>query len=103
MAQKNYGRYDTHKLREVFNSNHPELSVSRQCELLGIPLSTHYYKPTPGRELTQDVMAKINALYLEDLCSGSRGMVDYLAREDIPISRDRVRNLMRRMGLWVIY
>jgi len=25
-------------------------------------------------------------------------MVDYLAREGIPISRDRVRNLMRRMG-----
>jgi putative transposase len=30
-------------------------------------------------------------------------MVDYLAREGIPISRDRVRNLMRRMGLRAIY
>jgi len=29
-------------------------------------------------------------------------MVDYLAREGIPISRDRVRNLMRRMGLRAI-
>ncbi|MFM7550763.1 MAG: hypothetical protein ACKO8I_18270, partial [Cyanobacteriota bacterium] len=26
-------------------------------------------------------------------------MVDYLAREGIPISRDRVRNLLCRMGL----
>ncbi|MDB4345377.1 hypothetical protein OAA28_00355 [bacterium] len=26
-------------------------------------------------------------------------MVEYLAREGIPIGRDRVRNLMRRMGL----
>ena len=42
-------------------------------------------------------------LYLEDPCSGSRRMVDYLAREGIPISRDRVRNLMRRMGLRAIY
>jgi putative transposase len=30
-------------------------------------------------------------------------MVDYLAREGIPISRDRARNLMRRMGLRAIY
>jgi putative transposase len=30
-------------------------------------------------------------------------MVDYLARDEIPISRDRVRNLMRRMGLRAIY
>ena len=48
-------------------------------------------------------MARINALYLEDPCSGSRRIVDYLVREGIPISRDRVRNLMRRMVFRVIY
>ena len=48
-------------------------------------------------------MARIDALYLEDPCSGSRWMVDYLARDGIPISRDRVQNLMRRMGLRAIY
>jgi putative transposase len=48
-------------------------------------------------------MARIDALYLEDPCSGSRRMVHYLAAEGIPISRDRVRNLMRRMGLRAIY
>jgi putative transposase len=48
-------------------------------------------------------MARIDALYLEDPCSGSRRIVDYLARDGIPISRDRVRNLMRRMGLRAIY
>ncbi len=49
------------------------------------------------------IMARIDALYLEDPCSGSRRMVGYLARDGIPTSRDRVRNLMRRMGLWAIY
>ena len=48
-------------------------------------------------------MARIDALYLEDPCSESRRIVDYLAREGIPISRDRVRNLIRRMGLRAIY
>ena len=55
------------------------------------------------RESTLRIMARIDALYLEDPCSGSRRMVDYLARDGIPISRDRVRNLMRRMGLRAIY
>jgi hypothetical protein len=55
------------------------------------------------RESTLRIMARIDALYLEDPCSGSRRMVDYLAREGIPISRDRARNLMRRMGLRAIY
>ena len=40
---------------------------------------------------------------LEGPCSGSRRVVTYLAGEGIPISHDRVRNLMRRMGLRAIY
>jgi putative transposase len=57
----------------------------------------------PVRESTLRIMARIDALYLEDPCSGSRRMLDYLAREGIPISRDRARNLMRRKGLRAIY
>jgi putative transposase len=68
-----------------------------------LPRSTLYYRPTPERDSTLRIMARIDELYLEDPCSGSRRMVDYLAREGIPISRDRVRNLMRRMGLRAIY
>ena len=37
------------------------------------------------RESTLRIMARIDALYLEDPCSGSRRMVEYLAREGIPI------------------
>ena len=94
---------DTRELRRLVVYDHPELSVSRQCALLGLPRSTLYYQPTPVRESTLRIMARIDALYLEDPCSGSRRMVDYLAREGIPISRDRVRNLMRSMGLRAIY
>ena len=51
---------------------------------------------------TLPIMARIDALYMEDPCSGSHRLVKYLAREGIPISRDRVRNLMRRVGLKAI-
>ena len=95
--------FDAHALRKLVDPDHPELSISCQCALLGLPQSTHYYRPTPVRESTLRIMARIDAHYLEDPCSGSRRMVEYLAREGIPISRDRVRNLMRRMGLRAIY
>jgi putative transposase len=47
-------------------------------------------------------MAWIDALHLEDPCSGSRLMVDYLTRDGIPISRYQMLNLLRRMGLRAI-
>ncbi len=67
------------------------------------PRSTLYYKPVRVRESTLRIMACINALYLDDPCSGSRRIVDYLAREGIPISRDRMRNIMHLMGFRAIY
>jgi putative transposase len=103
VAQKNLSSCDPCEFRKLVDSNYPELSVSCQCEILGLPRSTHYYRPTPVRESILGAMARIDALYREDPCSGSRRMVDYLAREGIPISRDRVRNLMRRRGLRAIY
>jgi putative transposase len=87
----------------LVDHDHPGLNVSRQCALLGLARSALYYRPIPVRESTLRIMARIDVLYLEDPCSGSRRMVDYLSRDGIPISRDRVRNLMRRMGLRAIY
>jgi putative transposase len=101
--KKNLSCSDARELRQLVDHDHPDLSVSGQCALLGLPRSTLYYQPTPVHQSTLRIMAGIIALYLEDPCSGSRRMVDYLAKDGIPSSRDRVRNLMRRMGLRAIY
>ena len=93
---------DARELRKLVDHDRPDLSVSRQCVLLGLAQATLYYRPIPVRESTLRIMARIDVLYLEDPCSGSRRMVDYLARDGSSISRDRVRNLMRRMGLRAI-
>lgn len=57
---------------------------------------------TPIFEATLRIMAGIDALYLEGRCSGSRKIVDYLAKNGTPINRDRVRNLMRHIDIRVI-
>ena len=104
MAQKkSLSCSDARELRKLVDHDHPDLSVNRQCVLLGLARATLYCRPIPVRESTLRIMARIDVLYLEDPCSGSHRMVDFLARDGIPISRERVRNLMRRMGLRAIY
>jgi len=103
VAQKNLSCSDARELRKLVDHAHPELSVSRQCALLGLPRSMLYYQPTPVRKSTLQIMARIDVHHLEDPCSGSLWMVGYLARDGISISRDRVRNLMRRVGFRAIY
>jgi len=39
--KKNLNSYDALGLRKLVDSNHPELNISRKCELLGLPRSTH--------------------------------------------------------------
>ena len=80
MAEKNLSCLDVLELRKLVDPDHTELSISCQFALLGLPRSTHYYRSTPVRGSTLRIMARIDALYLEDLCSGSRRMVEYLAR-----------------------
>jgi putative transposase len=53
----------------------------------------------PVRESTLRIMARIDALYLEDPSSGNRRMVGWLAREGILIIGDLMRIIMRTMGL----
>ena len=79
VAQKSLGRIDARELRKLVDNDHPTISVSRQCALLGQPRSTLYYRPTPVRESTLKIMTRIDALYLENSCSGIRRMVYYMA------------------------
>ena len=47
MAQKKSGPLTAEDLRELIEADHPQLSVRRQCELLGLPRSSLYYEPVP--------------------------------------------------------
>jgi len=101
--QKSLSCSDACELCKLVDHDQPELSVCRQCLLLGPPRSTLHHRPIQVRESTLWIMARIDALYPEDSCSGSRRIVEFLAREGIPISRNRVRDRVRRMGLRAIY
>ena len=96
--RKNLSCSTAHELRRLVDLNHHQLKIRRQCELLGLPKSTLFYKPVPIRAETLRIMPRIDAWYLEDPASGSRRMVAYLARDGVSISHDRVRDLLRHRG-----
>lgn len=81
-------------------AGHPEVSVARRCQLLGLPRASYYRGPAPGlRRGDLELMRHIDELYLQHPWMGSRSMADELATPEAPVGRARVRRLMRVMGI----
>jgi putative transposase len=83
--------------------NHPELSVRRQCALLGLNRSTFYYEPTGATPEDLHLMRLIDELYTACPFYGSRKITEALTRQGEEVNRKRVQRLMRIMGLEAIY
>ena len=90
------------KKRALIEPDH-ELSISHQCELLGLARSSYYYKPCSESELNLRLMRRIDELYLEYPFYGSRRMTVHLCQEGFEINRKRVQRLMRKMGMVAVY
>ena len=76
-----------------------DLSVRRQCALVGVARSG-VYRPKPVAEADDlAVMRRIDELHLELPFYGSRRMTFELNKEGPGVNRKRVRRLMRVMGI----
>jgi putative transposase len=87
----------------LVEADHPELSVRRQCELLGLNRSTFYYEPTGATPEDLHLMRLIDELYTACPFYGSRKITEALTRQGEEVNRKRVQRLMRGMGLEAIY
>jgi putative transposase len=84
----------------VIAAGHPEVSVERRCELLGVPRASYYRGPATGLRMDDlDLMRRIDELYLEHPWMGSRSLAGQLTTPEAPVGRDRVRRLMLIMGI----
>lgn len=94
----------TEDRRHLVEPTHQELSIRRQCELIGLPRSSYYYKPAQESEKNLILMRSIDELYLRYPFLGSRRMAVLLSREkNSPINRKRIQRLMRKMGIEAIF
>ncbi len=87
----------------MIEPSHGQLSIVRQCVLLQISRSGHYYEPSGENAQTLALMRLIDEAFLAAPYYGSRQMMRHLHRLGHRIGRNRVVRLMRKMGLRAIY
>ena len=79
------------------------LSVTRQCDILELSRSGIYYTPVPVSVKDMELMRQIDKIHLIYPFYGSRNIRNELWVRGYDVGRDRVRRLMRRMGVEALY
>ena len=84
-------------------TDHPQLSISRQCELLKVARSSFYYHLQGSTDEELTLLRLIDEQYLRTPFYGSRRMSVVLRQQGYQVNRKRVQRLMRQLGLEAIY
>jgi len=87
----------------MIEAGHSELSIRRQCDLLGIQRSGYYYQPRPESEYNLDLMRLMDEQYTRTPYYGVRRLHHHLCSLGYDVNIKRVRRLTRLMGLEALY
>jgi putative transposase len=88
----------------MIDTNHPVLSIRRQCELIGLNRSTYYLQPAGESLLNLQLMRLIDEEYTKAPIYGYRKMTARLNNEhDFQVNHKRVARLMHKMGLQAVH
>jgi len=85
--------------RRTWVETDPQLSMRRQCELLGVNRSSLYYDPVEIAAEELALMRRMDELHLKHPFFGSRMMAQTLKQKGLEINRKHVQRLMRVMSL----
>ena len=87
----------------MIEPRHPEISMRRQCELLGLSRSSLYYRCEADPSYNEHLMRLLDKQYLQTPFYGVPRMTEWLHRQGHAVNEKRVRRLLRAMGLEAIY
>ncbi len=91
---------DLSSKKSLVDSKLKELSVTRQCEMLKLNRSTHYYQSVPISEDDLKLMRRIDQIYTDiSVFYGYRRIHAQLKDEGWGIGHNKVHRLMRIMGI----
>ena len=90
-------------MRSLIDADSSQLSIRRQCELLGLSRSSLYYEAATETEANLCLMRLIDEQYLATPFFGSRRMTLWLREAGHVVNRKRVQRLMHLMDLEAIY
>lgn len=89
--------------RALIEPAHPQLSIRRQCALLGLARSTLYDQPLGASAENLQLMRVLDEQYTTTPFYGLRRMTAWLRGQGYTVNRKRVARLMRVMGLEALY
>ncbi len=87
----------------MIEPRHPEIPLSRQCELMGLSRAAYYYRPRSKAALNETLMRLLDEQYTKTPFYGVPKMTEWLRRRGYGVNRKRIRRLMRLMGLEAVY
>jgi putative transposase len=87
----------------MIERGHSQVSLVRQCELLGVNRSSVYYEPAAADPYDLELMALMDHQYLKTPFYGSRRLTEWLTKQGHGVNRKHVQRLMRLMGIEAIY
>jgi putative transposase len=79
------------------------ISISKQCELIGLSRASYYYEAVKESEINLRIMRMIDEQYLMTPFYGSRRMIEALKIKGEIVNRKRLQRLMRVMGIEAMY
>ena len=79
------------------------MSISRQCDLLGLARSSAYYEPVAISEENLELLRLLDEQYTRTPFYGSRRMTAWLQQQGYAANRKRVVGLMDLLGLEAVY
>lgn len=91
------------ELRLLVERDHGEISVRRQCGLLGVHRSSLYYTPVGESNENLRLMRLLDEQYTRAPFYGSRRMTEWLTTQGHDVNRKRVSRLMALMGIEAVY
>nr|CBX27843.1 hypothetical protein N47_C19010 [uncultured Desulfobacterium sp.] len=80
-----------------------DLSIVRQCQIVGISRTSMYYEPKPISSKDLELMRLIDEIHLRCPFYGSRRLRDKLNENGHNVGRGHVTTLMRKMGIEALY
>src|SRR4029450_8868106 len=89
--------------RALIEPEHPPISIARQCDLVGLPRSSFYYRPQGESAENLHLMRLLDEQYRLTPYYGVRRMTAWLRSEGHHVNHKRVARLMHTMGIEAIY
>jgi putative transposase len=89
--------------RELIEPAHAQISIARQCALVGLPRSTYYYEAQGESPENLLLMRLLDKQYTDTPYYGVRRMTAWLRSQGYSVNHKRVARLMQTMGIEAIY